>query len=249
MCWADILRHTTRHDSQDPPAWLTVVCLDSVFSLEFPSVECFSTFYFSWFIPTDWSVRAEGENIMFYSNHYDSFKQWTPRLHCRCIPCLHPSSSTDWSDSCFYSKAFCSSASTDEATDPLGSKSVHLHMASFPFKPLTTLLNCFLSIHRTDQMSFTVVSRFNNQPPPPLHLPNSSSYYPPPVNPAPSPPTRELPLLLLRLCDNNNNCVAVQRAFCWASARPAGTGNPSKPVPSSPTNSPLSRLALEHHRH
>lgn len=99
VCWADILRHTTRHDSQDPPAWLTVVCLDSVFSLEFPSVECFSTFYSSWFIPTDWSVRAEGENIMFYSNHYDSFKQWTPRLHCRCIPCLHPSFSTDWSDS------------------------------------------------------------------------------------------------------------------------------------------------------
>lgn len=103
MCWADILRHTTRHDSQDPPAWLTVLCLDSVFSLEFPSVECFSTFYFSWFIPTDWSVRAEGENIMFYSNHYDSFKQWTPRLHCRCIPCLHLSPSPDWSDICPHS--------------------------------------------------------------------------------------------------------------------------------------------------
>lgn len=103
VCWADILRHTTRHDSQDPPSWLTVVCLDSVFSLEFPSVECFSKFYSSWFIPTDWSVRAEGENIMFYSNHYDSFKQWTPRLHCRCIPCLHPSPSPDWSDICLHS--------------------------------------------------------------------------------------------------------------------------------------------------
>lgn len=79
---------------------VTVVCLDSVFSLEFPSVERFSTFYSSWFIPTDWSVRAEGENIMLYSNHYDSFKRRTPRLHCRCIPCLHPSPSPDWSDIC-----------------------------------------------------------------------------------------------------------------------------------------------------
>lgn len=72
-------------------------------------------------------------------------------------------------------------------------------------------------------MSFTIVSDSTTNP---LRLPNSSSHSPPPVNPAPSPPTRELPLLLLGLCDNNNNCVAVHRAFCWASARPAGTGNP-----------------------
>lgn len=64
------------------------------------------------------------------------------------------------------------------------------------------------------------------QQPTSLRLPNSSSHSPPPVDPAPSPPTRELPLLLLGLCDNNNNCVAAQRAFCWASARPAGTGSP-----------------------
>ena len=124
----------------------------------------------------------------------------------------------------FYSKRFF--VARHQRTRPpihLGSKSVHLHMASFPFKTSTTLPNCFLSIHRTDQMRFTIVSDSTTNP---LLLPNSSSYSPPPVNPAPSPPTQELPLLLLRLCDNNNNCVAVQRAFCWASARPAGTGNP-----------------------
>lgn len=88
-----------------------------------------------------------------------------------------------------------------------------------------TLPNCFLSIHRTDLMSFTTASDSTSNPPP-LRLPNSSSHSPPPVDPAPSPPTRELPLLLLGLCDNNNNCVAAQRAFCWASARPAGTGSP-----------------------
>lgn len=78
VCWADILRHETRHGSRDPPAWLTVVRLDSAFSLEFPSAECSSTLYSSWFIPTDWSVRAKGGNIMFYSNHCDSFNTPPP---------------------------------------------------------------------------------------------------------------------------------------------------------------------------
>lgn len=50
--WADILQPATRHDTQDPPASLTAPCLDLVFSLEFPSVECFYALYSSWFIPT-----------------------------------------------------------------------------------------------------------------------------------------------------------------------------------------------------
>lgn len=114
-----------------------VVCLDSAFSLEFPSVECSSAFYSSWFFPTDWSARAEGGNIMFYSNHCDSFKQWTPRLHFRCSPCLHPSpfSRLKWYLPAYYSNSFRSSASTDKAADPLGSKSVHLRMASFHSRP------------------------------------------------------------------------------------------------------------------
>lgn len=160
VCWAHILRHTTRHVSQDLAAWRTVVCLDSAVSLEFPSVECSSAFYSSWFVPTDWSARAEGGNIMFYSNHCDSFKQWTPRLHFRCIPCLHPSpfSRLKWYLPAYYSNSFCSSASTDKAADPLGSKSVHLRIGLIPFKPSMTLPNCFLSIHRTDLMSFTTAS-------------------------------------------------------------------------------------------
>lgn len=137
------------------------------------------------------------------------------------IPALSP----DWNDICPRSilMPFVAWRQLTRAADPLGSKSVHLRAASFPLKPSTTLPNCFLSIHGTDQMSFTTVSDSTTNP---LRLPNSSSHSPPPVNPAPSPPTRELPLLLLGLCDNNNNCVAVQRAFCWGSARPAGTGNP-----------------------
>lgn len=146
-----------------------------------------------------------------------------PPLSVHPLFTSQPFSRLKWYLPAFYSNAFCSSASTDKATDPLGSKSVYLRMASFPFKPSTTLPNCFLSIHSTDQMSFTKVSDSTTNP---LRLPNSSSHSPPPVNPAPSPPTRELPLLLLGLCDNNNNCVAVQRAFCWARARPAGRGNP-----------------------
>lgn len=167
--WAKVLRHTTRHDSQDPPAWLTVVCLDSVFSLEFPSVECFSTFYSSWFIPTDWSVRAEGENIMFYSNHYDSFKQWTPRLHCRCIPCLHPSPFSRLKRylPAFYSNAFCSSASTDK-----GSWSSRIKICTSPRSLLSIeALNDssqLFSLHSRDWSDeFYHSLRFNNQPPSP----------------------------------------------------------------------------------
>lgn len=155
-------------------------------------------------------MRAESKNIMCYSNHYDSFRQWTPRLHCWCIPCLHPSPSPDWSD--IYSDAFCRN------WQGFGPKS-----ASFPFRPSPALPNCFLSIHKTDQMS---LPQSQTQPPTPLAFQIPLLVPRPPVNPAPGLPTPELPLLLLCLCDNNNNCVVVQRAFCWASARPAGTGNP-----------------------
>ncbi len=100
-----------------------------------------------------------------------------------------------WYVSTFYSNVFCSTASTDKATDPLRSKSVHLRMASFPFKPLTTLPNCFLSIHRTDQMSFTIVSDSTTNP---LRLPNSSSH--------------SRPRLTQRQARQLESCLS----FCWA---------------------------------
>lgn len=55
------------------PDWLLSVSGLGSLSLEFPSVACSSAFYSSWFVPTDWSARAEGGNIMFCSNHCDSF--------------------------------------------------------------------------------------------------------------------------------------------------------------------------------
>lgn len=68
-----ILQHMSRRRSQDLAASLAAVCLDWVFSLEFQCVAFFPTFYSGWFIPTDWSVMAEGENIVVCCNHCDSF--------------------------------------------------------------------------------------------------------------------------------------------------------------------------------
>lgn len=85
-------------------------------------------------------LKCEGlraGNIMFYSNRCDSFKQRAPRLHFRCIPCLHPSyfSRLKWYLPAYRTNSFCRSASTDKAADPLGSKSVHLRVASFHSSP------------------------------------------------------------------------------------------------------------------
>lgn len=94
------------------------------------------------FIPTDLFQPIEvrglrAGNIMFYSNRCDSFKQRAPRLHFRCIPCLHPNhfSRLKWYLPAYRTNSFCRSASTDKAADPLGSKSVHLRVASFHSSP------------------------------------------------------------------------------------------------------------------
>lgn len=79
VCWADILRQ--ENQAWFPRSACLIDCCEPglcSLSLEFPSVACSSTFYSSWFIPTDWSVRAKGGSITFYSNRCDSFKQNTP---------------------------------------------------------------------------------------------------------------------------------------------------------------------------
>lgn len=193
LCWPEVwqhegnvlstpslLRHTTGRLSQNPPAYycfprsVTVVRLDSVFSLEFPHVEPFSTFYCIWFIPTDWSVEAERENIMFYSKHCESFRQWTPRLHCPCIPCLHPSISPDWSHGCPLSihKLFVSQLTRLRLIRSLRSKSVSF-FHSWPRQLFPTVLSPF-KIKWVSAVVSTSTPLFAFQTP--------SSHSPPPVN-------------------------------------------------------------------
>lgn len=101
VCWAHILRHTTRHGSRDPPAWLAVLCLDSAFSLEFPSAVCPSAFYSNWFIPTDWSARGWGRGILcsiptavtHLSSEHPASTSGASRVYI-------PATSPDWSGIC-----------------------------------------------------------------------------------------------------------------------------------------------------
>lgn len=131
--------------------------------------------------------------------------------------------SPDWSDICM--RTTIPSQPRSQLTRQLIHIDQNLSSSAWPYSIQILHHSALLfSLHSEDWLDeFYHSLRFNNHP---FRLPNSSSHSPPPVYPAPSPPTRELPLLLLGLCDNNNDCVAAQRAFCWASARQAGTENP-----------------------
>lgn len=231
VCWPHILRHTTRHSARDPPAWLTVVCVWTRLALSGISIcSVFLSILFQ-LICSNW-LKCEGRGREYYVLFQPLWLILSSEYHASTSGAslvYIPAPSPDWGGICPRT-ILIPFVAQHQLTRRRICSDRNLSRSAWPhsIQALDNSAQLF-SLHSQDRSDeFYHSPRFNNQPPPPPSLcrPNSSSLSPPPVNPAPSPPTRELPLLLLGLCDNNNNCVAAQRAFCWASARPAGTGSP-----------------------
>lgn len=155
VCGANILRHATRHTSRDPPDWLTLVCLDSASSLEFPS-DLFQLIEERGLragilcsIPTTWTHLS--------SEHPAS----TSSASLVYILVLSP----DWSHICV--RTTIPPQPRSQPTRQL----IHidqnlswLRVALFHSNPPPLQPYCFLSIQRTDWMSFTTVSDSTTTP-------------------------------------------------------------------------------------